>query len=278
MNPGRWNQLYRLATSPLRLRPDFIIPGEAKCGTTSLYRYLARHPDIRPADVKEPHNFITYGESPLLCRMHYPMAWTRWGRRFLGRTVLTGEATANYLARPAVAQCVRRMLPDVKLIVMFRNPVRRAFSDYAMMRAGGWEPQDFAEGVTECLDALADPRMARLVQLARATDEGFPRYILRGLYAESLKPWLDLFPREHFLFIRSEDFFHDPASVLDTAFHFLGLPPFAIRNFPVLKKGSYDAALPAVVRERLATFYRGPNAELYCLVNRDFGWENEASG
>ena len=61
---------FRVATGAFRMLPDFVIPGEAKCGTTSLYRYVCRHPWIVEADMKEPESFIQYGASPLFCRAH----------------------------------------------------------------------------------------------------------------------------------------------------------------------------------------------------------------
>ena len=275
--PRKTHPIWRLLSAPLRMMPDFIIPGEAKCGTTSLYRYLTAHPDILSADEKEPHNFIKYGSSPMFCRRHYPWTARRWLRHCAGRPCLTGEATANYLAHPEAARNIAALVPGVKLIVLMRNPVRRAFSDYAMMRAGGWEDQEFEAGMNDCLEWVAQPNLKRLVELARAAGEGFPRFLFRGVYVQSLQRWLTLFPREHFLFLKSEDLFSEPASVVEEACRFLCVRPVAPVEFPTLKKGQYDSELTRPIIEELAAFYRPYNEELYAMLGRDLGWEAECA-
>ena len=81
----------RFLTSPLRILPDYVIAGEAKCGTTSLYRYLLQHPSVLPADEKEPNNFRHFGASPLFCRAHFPLVTTRaWRRMRTGAVDVNG--------------------------------------------------------------------------------------------------------------------------------------------------------------------------------------------
>jgi hypothetical protein len=259
------------------MAPDFIIPGEAKCGTTSLYRYLSRHPDIVPADMKEPLNFITYGASPLFCRQHYPLLVRRWVRRGLGHKTLTGEASANYFAHPTAPDAIARTLPSVRIVVLLRHPVLRAFSDYQMMKTGGYEAVPFDQGVARCLAWLGDPDIKPLVDLARLADEGFPRYVLRGVYVGNLRRWRGLFSPDRILVLQSEAFFHDPQKTLDRVFAFLDLPPLRIGSFPVLKKGRYAGALTRETWTRLSDYYRPFNRELYALVGQDFGWDDPAA-
>ena len=269
------NSLYRLLTSPLRMMPEFFIPGEAKCGTTSLYRYLTGHPCIFSADVKEPGTFVDYGASPLLCRMHYPIAWKKMLAGIVGRQCRAGEATANYLASEAAAKHVAMLVPKARIIVMMRNPVIRCFSDYQMMHAVGWEKQDFDEGIERHLEWMRDPKLEPLVKWAKTTGEGFLRFILRGVYVDNIATWQKYFPKEQFLFIKSEEFFEQPQRVLDGVFQFLGVQAFKINDFPVLRKGAYQIGMSRQTIQKLTEFYRPHNERLYQLIGRDMGWDEE---
>ena len=267
---SQWISNWRLLTYPLRMRPSFVLPGETKCGTTTCYRCLAQHPLIASSDEKEPNNFIRYGGTACFCRMHYPLSWVRW--RTGGRT-MTGEASAEYLSKPHVPASIAAFEPDMKLIFMFRNPVLRALSDFKMMAKAGREPEAFEPLVERVLGWLTDDRLDRLVEVAARADAPPLRYVTKGLYARSLGPWLETFPRRQMLFVKSEDFFEAPQRVLDTIFDFLGVGPFALPHVPHLRRAE-DRSLPdrAALRA-LADFYAPHNRELYALLERDLGWE-----
>ena len=112
--------------------PDFIIIGAQKSGTTSLYRFIVKHPAIAPATKKEVHYFsIWYKFGELWYRSHFPTNLSRYN--FYKRTnqkLLSGEASPVYLFYPVVPGRMKELLPDVKLIVILRNPVDRAYSHY----------------------------------------------------------------------------------------------------------------------------------------------------
>ena len=125
---------FRLITTHLvgRGLPDFVIIGAMKSGTTSLYRFIVKHPAIVPAAKKEVHYFsIWYKFGELWYRSHFPTNLSR--RRFYKKTnqkLLSGEASPVYLFYPVVPGRMKELLPDVKLIVILRNPVDRAYSHY----------------------------------------------------------------------------------------------------------------------------------------------------
>jgi hypothetical protein len=103
-----------------------------KAGTTSLYHYLVQHPCIAPARNKElrffDHRFHTYGLDWYWRR--FPSVWEqkRVGAR-LGCKIKTGEASPYYLMHPHAPRRVKKVLPQVKLIVVLRNPVDRPVFD-----------------------------------------------------------------------------------------------------------------------------------------------------
>jgi hypothetical protein len=269
----------RLLTSPFRVLPDFIVPGEAKCGTTSLYRYLLRHPDVYAADLKEPNNFIRHPDSRLYCAAHYPLRMTRWWHlRVRRRAFATGEASAEYLSKPGLAQRVARMLPEARVVVLLRDPVARAWSDYQMFSARGLETRAFEELVERSLRWLSDPDLAPLVDAARHLERSPLRYVLRGMYAESLRPWLEHFPAGRVLVIRSEDLYADPGVVLPRVLAHLDLPAADLGPFEVFKKGEYRDAPAEQTAERLREFYEPGNRALYALLGQDLRWGGALGG
>ena len=128
---------FRLITSPLRSLPDFVIIGAMKSGTTSLYDFLIKHPAIAPAAKKEVMYFSTwykYKLGKLWYRSNFPTNLSR--SAFYKKTtqrLLSGEASPPYLFYPMVPGRMKGVLPDVKLIVILRNPVDRAYSHYHHM-------------------------------------------------------------------------------------------------------------------------------------------------
>jgi hypothetical protein len=262
----------RLLTSPLRVLPDFVVPGEAKCGTTSLYRYLQRHPDVFAADLKEPNNFISHPDSRLYCAAHYPLRLTRWWRTVRGRPFATGEASAEYLSKPGLAERVARMLPQGRIVVLLRDPVARAWSDYQMFRSRGMESGDFDDIVKRSIRWLSDPELAPLVDAARSAAHTPLRYVLRGLYVESLRPWLEHFGEDRVLVVCSEDLYRDPAAVLAQVLAHLRLPRTELGPYEVFKKGVYREQLPPDTEARLRAFYGPSNEALYALLGRDLRW------
>ena len=141
----------RLITTHLvgRKLPDFIIIGAQKSGTTSLYDFLIKHPAIAPAAKKELHYFsVQYARGELWYRSNFPTNLSR--SAFYKKTtqrLLSGEASPLYLFYPMVPDRMKEILPDVKLIVILRNPVDRAYSHYHHSLRKNMEPMSFERAV-----------------------------------------------------------------------------------------------------------------------------------
>src|SRR5229473_3108964 len=135
-------KLYRATTNPLRLLPDFVIIGTQRGGTTSLYNYLAEHPSIGAASIKEVHFFDTshYKQGLAWYRAHFPPFVQKYYTQHVQKQAfITGEASPYYLFHPFAARRMANSLPHVKLIVMLRNPVDRAYSHFYHELEGGHE-------------------------------------------------------------------------------------------------------------------------------------------
>jgi hypothetical protein len=133
-----------------RLLPDFVIIGAAKAGTTSLYGWLSKHPYVAPASQKEVHYFDYNSYRGLdWYRQHFPLERER--AEFAsehGRPFVTGEASPSYISHDWAPQRAARALPGAKLLVMLRNPIDRAYSQYQMSRREREEPlESFIEAV-----------------------------------------------------------------------------------------------------------------------------------
>jgi len=262
-----WWIFHRL-TSSVRVLPDFLIIGVMKGGTTSLFRYLAKHPQINPPFRKEIKFFDLHYEQGLSWyRAHFPL------KVKMSNGIITGEATPYYIFHPLAAQRIAKDLPNAKLITILRNPVDRAYSHFNHMVRVGRENLSFEEALDkeekrlshEEEKIIADPGYLTFKHLHYS-------YKARGRYAEQISTWLKLFPREQMAFLSSEELYSDPSSVYGKAIQFLGLSAWTPENFDVFKQGEYDD-LPSQSRGRLAKYFESYNQQLYQLLGTDFGWE-----
>lgn len=271
---------YLAATSGLRMLPDFIVIGTQRGGTTSLYRYLAAHPGVAPTLVsKGVHYFdVQNDRSEAWYRGHFPpTAYRAWRRRVARQPLITGEASPYYLFHPAVPERVAAMLPDVKLIAMLRDPVKRAFSHYHHEFEGGFETlHTFEEAIDaepgrlegEAERLLADPGYVSFAHQHHS-------YLARGHYAEQLQAWFAHIPRERFLIFTSEEFYRDTATVYGTVQDFLGLPHHPLAEFKTYNAHSYPPMDPAT-NGRLREHFRDPDRALCELLGRELGWDRAA--
>lgn len=234
--------------------PNTLIVGAAKAGTTSLFDWLSQHPDVSPSRIKEVKYFDhNYSRGPSWYRAQF-------APRRRHRAIL--EASPSYLWNRPVPERVRALLGSPKLIVLLRDPVDRAYSHYAMKVKQGFETLPFAAA----LEAEAG-RLAALEVRAAAGEEAFlgPHerfaYVAESLYAEQVARWLAVFPRENFLFIRSEDLFRDPRRELARTLEFLDLPPFDFPDVAPRNVGTY-APLDPALRARLERRFAASNARL----------------
>jgi hypothetical protein len=254
--------------------PDFLIIGAQKAGTTYLYHLLTRHPFVDPAKQKEVHYFdVHFGKGNDWYRSHFPRETWREDRR-----ILTGEASPYYLYYPHAARRASQVVPHARLIVLLRNPVDRAYSDYQHKFREGREP---LRSFQEAIDAEEQRLRGEKEKLLADEDYASPNYrrfsyLSRGVYVDQLKEWRKYFDKDQLLVLKSEDFLERPADTLASVHEFLGLPLWEAGDLlgddPELShKGSYRELDPAV-RERLKSYFEPHNQRLYEFLGVDFGW------
>ena len=201
-----------------RPRLGFMIVGAQKCGTTALARFLSRHPEIGMANPKEAHLFdapdYSGGWSPKEIDARYRPSFEH-----CPAATIRGEATPIYMLLPEVARELHRYNPDLKLIVLLRDPVERAISHYYMERARG------DERLPLWLALLSEPFRLRRCRDARQADSAMRRhsYRRRGLYSLQLRNLYRHFDRGRVLIIRTQDLLRRHDAVLRQVFAFLGV-------------------------------------------------------
>jgi hypothetical protein len=269
-----WSGYARL-TARGRILPDFLVIGTQRGGTTSLYKYLVQHPHLSHALTKELRFFdLNYHRGLPWYRSRFPSRRYREAvRRRRGMDLMVGEASPDYMFHPHAPRRVAAALPDVKLIVLLRNPVDRAWSHYWHQFKRGHETLSFEEAVAAEPDRLAG-EMERILadQSYVSYERHHHSYLARGAYADQLQAWMDLFPRDRILIESSEEFFEQPDMVFQRVLEFLGLPTFRLpeyETFNAFRSGDIEPAL----RATLADHFRPHNGRLYDLLGRDFGWD-----
>ena len=274
---------YRVTTSRLRVLPDFVILGAQRAGTTSLFDYLERHPDIvGPAGWdpsvswrKELHFFTDrFDQGPDWYRASFPLLVERRVARLHGGDIVAGEATPYYLFHPAVPKRMAATIPEARLIVLLRNPVERAYSHYQHSRRLNVEPLSFEQALDAEDERLAgeEERLASDPDYSSQAHRHFS-YLSRGRYADQLERWLAYFPRERILILRSEDLFVEPATCYAERLGFLGVRSWAPTELVVRNRATY-APIDAALRARLEDHFAEPNARLTRLLGDGFGWSS----
>lgn len=260
-------QLVRGGGSPdRRSLPRLIIPGAMKAGTTSLFAYLEGHPQLAPSHEKEVHYFdMNFHRGPGWYARRFP----RPQGRAPAAAPLPFESSPYYLFEPRVPARIRELVPDVKLVILLRDPVDRAFSHYHNNRRLGRENLSFEDAIDAEEERLAGEE-ARLLSDPHAVSLVHKRYsyLRRGLYAEQLLRWRSCFPADQLLVIDAGRLFADPRGVLAEVLAFIGVDPWEPPTFAARNEGRHGEAMQAATRSRLESFYEPHERRLTDLI----GW------
>lgn len=245
-------------TSGARMTPDFLIVGSQRCGTTSMFKTLGQHPAVLPAVLhKGVHYFDKhYGHGMAWYRGHFPLLTSAWRtERRTGVRPVTGESSPYYMFHPLAGQRIANDLPGVRLLVLLRDPVERAYSAYTHERARGYESENFERALElepervagEYNRMVADPSYDSFHLQHNA-------YLTRGWYVEQLARLEQLVGRERIHVVDSQQFFTDPAPVYAGVLDFLGLPPHPDTRFEHHNARPRSPLSPAL-RERLESHF-----------------------
>lgn len=288
---GGWSSLLRqytrlsFALMGYFSQPGFLILGAQKCGTVALFNYLGEHPQIKPAMKKEVSFFnkdALYQRGLAWYHSHFP----------LPATDLTFEATPEYLYNPRCAKRIYAYNPDIKMIVLLRDPIDRAFSAWNMFRVLNRDQSEYLRTRLSTANAsvrkgfemvLGQDSFLNFTNAARweidqspsVEEQPEPSFLRRGVYAQQLKRYLALYPRDQLLVIESERLQAETAVVLDEVTAFLHIEPHKWDMTALTPRhiGRYEGEeLDPQTRFILSEYFAPHNAELYNLLGEKFEW------
>ena len=248
----------------LRPFPDAIVIGAMKAGTSSCLYYLVQHPDVRPPMRKETHYLDSnHHRGDRWYRAHFDAS--------LGtREWITAESTPPYLSYPPAPQRLKLIAPHAKLVVLLRDPVYRAASQWRHRNRVGRDPRTFTEVIAaeESYDPATE---ASFDESPDALVTFRERVLSHGLYAVHLRRWFEHFEKEQLLIVDSADLFADESRTMAEIYAFLGLSSWEVPDTTVMNAGDDRSTEPTDVA-RLATYYRPHNEDLFDLLGRRFDW------
>jgi len=271
------------------LKPSFFILGERKCGTSSLFRYLLEHPHILPGKWKEPQFFSKH--SPAYIAEHIDEYWSlfpkkegeeqailtwpeldREGNLFEEKVhferknnafFITGEASANSFCE-VNPSLLFQYLPEIKFILLFRDPAARAFSHHRMFlrfqeegRVLGRKIEDFETEIDKEITAH---------QKGKTTF-----FIEPGLYIKQLKKWRAIFPKNQFRIYFSHQLASPDSAreLLSDIQNYLNLPLYHYTSeLDRRYNQAPQASMSKEIEQKLRSFYRPYNKLLAQYVEK----------
>ncbi|MEP6601308.1 MAG: sulfotransferase domain-containing protein [Nitrospirota bacterium] len=252
-------------------RLDFIIAGTQKGGTSALHYHLDQHPNITMAHSEEAHmidhprRHFFDDEKRFAGEVSYDVLHK--DIRLKPESLITGSCTPIYTYwRPAMER-IRAYHPGIKLIILLRNPIDRAFSHWNMLSDRNRESLGFLEAIAAERNEISQ---GHRFQPRRRS------YLDRGFYFEQIKRVFSFFPREQVRVIKFEEFRSRTPKVVNEIFAFLEVKPLArVRNreqnlIPYERKITFEE------RQNLYGFYKEDIVRLEELLNWDCSdWKKE---
>jgi hypothetical protein len=238
------------------MKVGFLICGTHKGGTTALDASLRKHPGIQMARHKEVHFFDNDRRfrDGLQDYESYHAFFVP-----VRENAVLGEATPNYMYHADAPRRIKDYNQAMKIILLLRNPITRAYSHWNMERHHRVEPRPFLEAVQCELAAREQPAAKRDWRLT---------YLSRGFYSGQIRRFWELFPREQVLILRFDQLRRDPDRIVGEIFSFLGVEPVPLK-VPDAHSLPYVSELGAVELELLRSVFATEIRELEHMLSWD---------
>ncbi len=255
----KYYYLFFFLTSNLLANPDFLIIGVTKGGTTSLYDYLVHHPKIFGAKKKELHFFDddnAFKNGLIYYETLFPIK--------KNPTNLTFEASPGYFWKTVCVERIFQSYPKIKLILILRNPVKRAISHYFYFFKQRWVEKSFEEAIS--------------IKGKNVKNQGsnWHQIIEAGYYFEHLQRWLKFFPKEQIHITILEDLIINPELEVNKIFNFLGFENFKLSSYIPQNTGAYSnsGSITQESIKMLEDLYKPYNKKLEEFLGRTLPWNS----
>lgn len=257
-------------------KPNFFIVGAAKSGTTALHAILSNHPEIYFSPVKEPNYFsedisisdfredrkkkfignkIQRNEKGeiIACHQMYVRDSNQYTDLFAAaqeENTILGEASVSYLYSRVAAENIYSFNKDAKILIILREPVKRAFSHYLMnLKTGDTDINDFLKAVEQDYSNT----------MSRWENEHL--YVELGQYYNQVKRYLDIFPSKNLLILKYEDFKSHNFETIAAITNFLDIANFD--NFTEVKKNVASVPKNLIARKILSSSKIGEVSKIF---------------
>lgn len=267
---------YYHLTSNYRISPKFFIIGVQKGGTTSLCQYLQSHKQIIPPQRKDIYFFnneTNYSKGLKWYRAHFALGlykelYDKWNRV----DAMTFDGTPNYFDQEGSGEKIKTHFPNAKIILLLRNPIDRAWSNYQMAKRFGFETLSFEESLK-----LEDIRLQEGQKLLETTGEHNYihqrlTYKKKGLYTNYIDEWIMNYKPENILILSTEEFEIHTKSVYQKICEFLEISVDHNCHFLKYNEGKYQVKMIEKTRQELQEYYKPFNESLFKKININFGW------
>jgi len=245
--------------------PNYLIIGETKCGTTSMYDNLIQHPGVLPTINKD--TTVKTVDGNILGKKEIRFFDRYWSRGIewyetcfpkCERGQITGEATPMYLYRAQALQRIASVIPNIKLIVMIRNPVHRLLSHFYHLEK-----------------ILPDwhNRYPDFETFWNSAFEGDYYIVDKGIYWRSIQMLGEYFPQKNIHIIQSERLFKEPQQVYSETLNFLEVDSFILKEARHSRKNDYTLPDYKLLKE-IEMFYEPHNEILQNMIGEDAKWQS----
>jgi hypothetical protein len=247
-------------TIPTRRNVDFIIMGTQKGGTTALASNIGKHPDIYLDPNPDPH----------ISEVHFfDLNWRKgiewYKKKFDYSKKIVGEKTPDLMYLDYTFPLIQSVNPYVKIILILRDPIKRAYSAWKMVKEYYNEKRSFEKAIN---DELANKLKENKTFYTAET-----HYLQRGLYYKQIKNILKWFPKENLLVLISEKVKENMSEQYNKVYEFLNLKPFNtnyVLDFLSSDKSNVDKKL----YKKLTAFYKKDVLQLEKFLKIKTNWLN----
>jgi len=245
--------------------PNFMIIGFPKAGTTSLHEYLSQHPKIFGSWIKETH-FFSYGYEK---GINFYYKFFNSNKR---NDSIYFESSPEYIFYPDAIKRIKKINPNMKLIICLRNPIDLLFSSYNQMKNLGLETDTF-ENVLLKEDYKLELHKKRLENNIYTLYKRpiYLPYLYIAEYVIYIKKLLEIFELKNLFFVDSRDLKSNTQKIVNEIFEFLGLEKHKIK-IRLLNTNTYSEKISLNTRKKLFDYFEHYNKELEELLNKKFNW------